>query len=151
MREQLQLVPGVESDQLMRLPGSGEQHPQPRVGENPLGKFLSRHRVVQPALILGGEQGELGHHPLREQAAPAVAGRLVTLGVARDAVTPQLGDLALKTYPSSPAVRGSAAIAAEWSMAPLRLTSHREDSPMTITRYRIREEATGRGGAGSAR
>src|SRR5947208_13758566 len=36
---------------------------------------------------------------------------------------PQLGDLALNTYPSSPVGSGNAVIAAVWSAVPLRLTS----------------------------
>ena len=37
---------------------------------------------------------------------------------------PQLGDLALNTYPSSPSAgSGRAAIASVWSAVPLRLTS----------------------------
>ncbi len=47
---------------------------------------------------------------------------------------PQLGDLALNTYPSSSAGSGSAVMAAVWSTVPLRLTSR----PSAVSRIASR-------------
>jgi hypothetical protein len=73
--EELQLVAGVEGDQVAWPPVAAEQRAKPRPGEHPLDERLAQRRVVQAALVFDGQQRICRHQPLGVHAfAPAVGG-----------------------------------------------------------------------------
>ena len=102
VRQQLQLVPGVEGHQVPRRPRRGEQRPQPRRGEDPLAERLAQPGVVQPPLVLDGQQRERGQHPVGVQPAPVVAGRDTVLAVPRDGPDAAARRLGLEHVPVQP-------------------------------------------------
>ena len=107
VREQLELVPGVERDQVARFPPSGEQVTEPREGKDPFRKLLAQHGIAEPPFVFRRKQRELGDHPLREDAAPAVIGSLAARRVTRDAVDAAARRLGLEDVPVKPGGLGS--------------------------------------------
>jgi steroid 5-alpha reductase family enzyme len=99
VREQLQLVPGVEGHQAGGLQRPGEQRAQPRRGEQPLHERLTQSRVVQPSFVLHGQQRVRRHDPPGVQAGPGRAGRVPAGPVPRDAPHPAARRLGLEHVP----------------------------------------------------
>ena len=74
VRQHLQLVPGVEGDQVPGRPRPAKKGTQPGRREDPLDERLPQPGVVQAALVLGRQQRERAQHPRRVQAAAGVVG-----------------------------------------------------------------------------
>ena len=102
VRQQLQLVPGVEGHQVPRRPRPGEQRPQPCRGEDPLAERLAQPGVVQPSLVLHGQQRERGQHPVGVQPPPVVADGETVRAVARDGPDAAARRLGLEHVPVQP-------------------------------------------------
>ena len=75
-------MPGMELDEARRRAPVRHRAPPPVEGEDPFDEALAERRVVQPALLLAGEEGPGIHHRAREEPAAharGASGRLMDL------------------------------------------------------------------------
>jgi len=75
MRHQLELVGGVEGDDVAQPPGALEQIAQAAVGEHALDEVLAQRRIVQPPLFLDRQPGHGFEQRLGEESAAVAHGR----------------------------------------------------------------------------
>jgi hypothetical protein len=99
-----ELLAGVEADQVSHRPAPLEHRPEAPVSEQALEEVLAQARVVEPAVLLGGEVGEPLQQGGGEQAPPGLAAHAGLLRVDLDPLHAARGGVALEDV--APQVQG---------------------------------------------